>query len=60
MQRHSYVTYMNDDELKKSLLCLYKNEKLRLSQGNCSERIFNEQFLISKCVKKIENLIYEI
>lgn len=59
-QNGHLVTYMNDDELKKSLLCLYKNEKLRLSQGNCSERIFNEQFLISKCVKKIENLIYEI
>ena len=54
------VNYLNDTELKESLLCLYENQKLRLSQGNCSARICNEQFLISKCVKKIENLIYEI
>lgn len=54
------VNYLNDTELKESLLCLYENQKLRLSHGNCSARIFNEQFLISKCVKKIENLIYEI
>lgn len=54
------INYMNDAQLKKSLLRLYENQNLRLSQGNCSRKIFNEQFLISKCVKKIENLMYEI
>jgi glycosyltransferase involved in cell wall biosynthesis len=54
------VDYLNDKELRESLLRLYENQKIRLSYGNCSAIVFNEQFLISKCVKKIENLINEI
>jgi glycosyltransferase involved in cell wall biosynthesis len=54
------VNYLNDKDLKDSMLNLYQNEELRISQGNYSSKLFAERFIISKCVEKIENLIYEI
>lgn len=54
------INYLNDEELKNSMRNLYENEKLRISQGNYSLRLFEEKFIISKCVEKIESLIYEI
>lgn len=54
------INYLNDKELKNSMRNLYENEKLRISQGNYSSKLFVEKFIVSKCVEKIENLIYEI
>lgn len=54
------VNYLNDKELKESLLNLCTNKNLRISQGNCSSQIFNKKFIISNCVEKIEKMVYEI
>ena len=54
------VNYNNDKELKASFVMLYNDKKIRMSQGKCSSKRFMENFLISKCVEKIENLVYEI
>lgn len=54
------VNYLNDKQLKGAILNLFNDENLRIFQGNCSSKIFNEKFIISKCVEKIETLVYEI
>jgi glycosyltransferase involved in cell wall biosynthesis len=54
------INYHNDKELRDALYTLYDNLDLRKSQGDNSLEIFNEKFTISKCVEKIEKLIYEI
>ncbi|WP_343707618.1 glycosyltransferase family 4 protein [Flavobacterium sp.] len=54
------INYSNDKELKDALLSLYSNADLRKSQGDSSLKIFNEKFIISKCIEKIEKLVYEI
>jgi len=54
------INYLNDKELRDALFSLYNDMDLRKSQGDNSLKIFNEKFTISKCVQKIENLVYEI
>lgn len=54
------INYLNDIELKESLLNLFQDKELRKDQGNYSLKLFNENFTISQCVNKIEKLVYEI
>ncbi|MCX2453368.1 glycosyltransferase family 4 protein [Pedobacter sp. PLR] len=54
------INYLNDRQLKDSLLSLCNNTRLRASYGYHSSEIFNEKFIITKCVEKIEKLVYEI
>ncbi len=54
------IHYLNDKELREAILMLSTNTSLRKSQGDYSLKLFNEKFIISKCVEKIEKLVYEI
>lgn len=54
------INYLNDKELMEAISILYNDTNLRKSQGDYSLEIFNEKFIISKCVEKIEKLVYEI
>lgn len=54
------INYHNNKELSDALFTLANNIELRKSLGENSLKIFNEKFIISKCVEKIERLVYEI